>query len=340
MVMTWSRCGMDPVSKSALKARMLEYRVIVATALTLRVPVLSKDASIHGFQSVDALWWSSCSVQRGVASTARRRSSRRMRAMRPSNAWHACFVSCLLMLGATACHKPSRCPKGSVLIPAGSFEMGTSKEIFPGWQLEPRKVTLTRPYCMDRTEVTEKEYDACQNVGACYRRPGSLPLPPSMNKQPRAFLSWSEAVTFCTWKGGRLPTEAEWEFAARGTDGRLYPWGNQPPTKEHWLWPNEGGPTTVIDVGSFPKGRSFFGLDDMTGNLKEWVADPCGLHYPKPDVDPKGPDFRDAPGKCHITRGAGWSSIMESCASGAYREYGTGDGGDNGTGFRCAYDPT
>lgn len=248
----------------------------------------------------------------------------------------------LAVCGAAACSKQgcasASCPQGSVPIPAGSFEMGTSKKVMPDvWQLKPRKVTLTRPYCMDRTEVTQRAYELCQEGKGCYREPDALPLHASGHRHPRDFTDWDEAVTFCKWKGGRLPTEAEWEFAARGTDGRLYPWGNEPPTKQHWRYPYVRGTEEVVDVGSYPKGRSAFGLDDMSGNVSEWVSDPCGEHDETPDVDPTGPDNPHDRRNCYIVRGAAWSAGWESWAFATFRQYGIG--GDSQTGFRCAYDP-
>jgi eukaryotic-like serine/threonine-protein kinase len=238
-----------------------------------------------------------------------------------------------------SCHKPE-CPAGSVLIPEGTFEMGTKREIFPAWQLKPRKVTLTRPYCMDRTEVTHGAYDPCVDAGVCKQSPSGLPTPPSWVKWPKDFIDWEDALVFCKWKGGRLPTEAEWEFAARGTDGRLYPWGNEAPTSKHWRWPHVRGKDEVVDVGSFPRGRSAFGLDDMSGNVKEWVADECGLHEQKADVDPVKPDilFKDPDFACHIVRGGAWSAVEEDWAAATFRQYGN-VGADSQTGFRCAYDP-
>jgi formylglycine-generating enzyme required for sulfatase activity len=215
--------------------------------------------------------------------------------------------------------------------------MGTSKKIWPMWQLKPRKVTLTKPYCIDRTEVTHKAYMACQDAGACRRRPDEPSTHPFWFNRPKDFVNWQQAVAFCTWRGGRLPTEAEWEFAARGTDGRVYPWGNEPPTAEHWRWPHVRGSEPVLEVGSFPKGRSALGLDDMAGNVKEWVADPCGMHAESADVDPLGPDFPYTDRECHILRGAAWSAYEEGWASATFRQYGN-VGSDDQTGFRCAYE--
>jgi formylglycine-generating enzyme required for sulfatase activity len=251
-------------------------------------------------------------------------------------------IGLLASCGAVACSKGCgklTCPGGAVLIPAGTFEMGTNEKTCPIWQLKPRQVRLTKPYCIDRTEVTHKAYFACQDAGVCYRSPRELPKHPDRYHRAKDFVAWEEAATYCKWRGGRLPTEAEWEFAARGTDGRLYPWGNDPPTDEHWAWgPHYRSEVTGPDVGSRPKGRSFFGLDDMSGCVKEWVADPCGDHDPSPDVDPTGPDVLYTDRPCHIVRGAAWSAIEESWAAATLRQFGN-VGADDQTGFRCAYDP-
>jgi formylglycine-generating enzyme required for sulfatase activity len=265
-----------------------------------------------------------------------------MRALVLSRSLGFALVLCWLVLVCSACATKGcsqlQCPEGSLLVPAGTFEMGTSVKICPMWQLKPRQVTLTRPFCIDRTEVTQRAYVACQDKDVCYRDPTGLPMSKKLYDQPKDYVEWEEALTFCKWRGGRLPTEAEWEFAARGTDGRLYPWGNDTPTRAHWPGHPPPGKPELVNVGTHPKGRSFFGLDDMSGNVTEWVADLCGMHDTRPDTDPQGPDFPYTDHPCHLVRGAAWSAFDDSWASATFRQFGN-VGSDHQTGFRCAYEP-
>ncbi len=246
-------------------------------------------------------------------------------------------VSC----GAAACQGKGcgkvTCPEGTILIPPGTFEMGSNEELGISVQSPAHQVTLTKPYCIDRTEVTMGARWRCFQQKKCQSvRDTVRDMPPNW---PADFVSWQDAYDYCHAQGGRLPTDAEWEYAARGTDGRRYPWGNDSPTDEHWRWQPRGDiPATVTNVGTHPKGRSFFGLEDMSGNLKEWVADYCHGYPAGPVTDPKGPS--SAEGDCRIKRGAGWSAPDESSAQATLRFYGRRPRDrDDQTGFRCVYDP-
>jgi formylglycine-generating enzyme required for sulfatase activity len=246
-------------------------------------------------------------------------------------------LACSLL---AACEK-TECPPNSVYVPAGTFVMGSapSEKRWVVWQLNPRKVTLTKSYCMDRREVTYGAYDACGAAKACSWRHGK-PAPASMRQLPQAFVDWADAEAYCRWRGGRLPTEAEWEYAARYPDGRRYPWGNEPPTPERWYWRDgDRRMEETIDVGSLPKGRSSLGLDDMSGNLGEWVQDEWGLHNEEPDVDPVGPDGDRGSQRTRVVRGGSWASVDETMALASYRQPGDRVYGDNQTGFRCVYAP-
>ncbi len=161
---------------------------------------------------------------------------------------------------------------------------------------------------------------------------------PEFGTYPVVGVSWDEADAFCQeWRGGRLPTEAEWEYAARGVDGRLWPWGNAEPTLNlaNYLpnegaddWPGLGGP---MPVGSFPDGVSPFGLHDVAGNVYEWVADWYGPYSDAPLIDPTGPEE----GSYRVRRGgsyAFWSIETSTVIRAFARPTLTLDG------FRCVRD--
>jgi formylglycine-generating enzyme required for sulfatase activity len=216
--------------------------------------------------------------------------------------------------GAAACHGKgcarSPCPEGMVHIPAGTFEMGIDiPEAYPS-EKPVHKVTLSA-FCLDRTEVTLDAYDACVKAGKCRQGGGtglySCGKLPQHSGRPVNCVTWAQAKEYCEAQAGRLPTEAEWEYAARGTDGRLYPWGDEPPDRTRF-WANGGDdrycPDCPTKVGQYPKGASPFGMLDMIGNVKEWVAD-YKVQYPaEPQTNPLAtvpaePEFRD-----RVLRGA------------------------------------
>ena len=163
---------------------------------------------------------------------------------------------------------------GRVLIPAGPFTRGSTR----GADDErPVKVNTLPAFHIDRTEVTRAMYGRCLAAHRCKWLAIDLQAEPNL---PVTDVNWSEARTFCAFAGGRLPTEDEWEKAARGGDGREYPWGQKLDcARANWgNFDNEGpcadkNPGKPVDVGSYPQGASPFGVLDMAGNVWEWVAD-------------------------------------------------------------------
>jgi formylglycine-generating enzyme required for sulfatase activity len=171
------------------------------------------------------------------------------------------------------------CPEGMALVPAGPFVMG-SDEGEGGTDEQPEHVVTLSAYCIDLTEVTEAQYRACMSDGACERPPG---WSAHGDDYPMNVVSWNGARTYCEWAGKALPTEAQWEKAARGgcevvepstcggEDERTFPWGDERAECDR---ANRVGCADDIDaVAMRPSGASPYGAHDMAGNVSEWVAD-------------------------------------------------------------------
>lgn len=218
-----------------------------------------------------------------------------------------------------------------VKIPAGEFLMGNKNtERSP---LEHR-VDVSE-FLIDRTPVTWKQYIKFAEATA-------TPLPPDDPywgihlDHPAVYVTWEEATAYCEWVGGRLPTEAEREKAARGTDDRKYPWGNEEPDPERAVFRHQWGLLATEPVGTHTKGASPYGLMDMGGNVWEWCSDWYDDKYYEvsPRKDPKGPET----GRAKVVRGGSWDSrpavTSASCRNWGYRGYREGD-----FGFRCAMTP-
>ncbi len=156
-----------------------------------------------------------------------------------------------------------------VTVPAGPFVMGSDADGEPD---ERPQHTRTLPaFRIDRTEVTRGAYFECVRAGRCrdaVMRPGWTDP-----RAPVTHVSWFMARTYCAWARGRLPTEAEWEKAARGPDGRRYPWGDDAPTRERASYGQLMDTGAPEPVGAHPTGDAPYGAHDMAGNVWEWVAD-------------------------------------------------------------------
>jgi formylglycine-generating enzyme required for sulfatase activity len=172
-----------------------------------------------------------------------------------------------------------------VAIPGARFEMGCDRGRDPSCSdtEEPKHLVQVAAFRIDRTEVTQGSYGSCIAAGACSPPAGSFDpdFDPKVRPQrPMTQVTWPQAEGFCRWVGKRLPSEAEWEFSARGTDGRIYPWGDQAPTCDRAHTEACGG--GPAEVGGRPAGASPFGVLDLAGNVDEWVEDlyrPYGRLY-------------------------------------------------------------
>lgn len=220
-------------------------------------------------------------------------------------------------------------------VPGGVFLMGGETNDDDSL---PQHVVYLDPFWMDETEVTNAMYNQCVLVGGC--------LPPSnygsvsqssyygntiYDNHPVIYLDWDSAKAYCTWAGRDLPTEAQWEKAARGSDGRLYPWGNESPTCELLNYNRCG--VGITPVGSYPDGASPYGLLDMAGNVWEWTADWYDSDYyeTSPLKNPTGPDS----GISKVLRGGDWDND-KSFVHAAYRNDHVPTGPGFIVGFRCA----
>ncbi len=188
-------------------------------------------------------------------------------------------------------------------VPAGEFPMGSDWEEIKNYPLAhefqnevPKHWVYLDAFWIDHTEVTNAQYAKCVADGGC--TPSGCMDNPAFNQpnQPVVCVTREQAITYCHWAGRELPTEAQWEKAARGTDGRLYPWGDVPPPSCDYVVMNDGGLScgrgeTTLPVGSKPLGASPYGALDMAGNVWEWVSDWYDPNYYSysPYENPTGP---------------------------------------------------
>ncbi len=214
-----------------------------------------------------------------------------------------------------------------VRVPGGEFQMGSPQgEGEPSER--PRHAVRLRSFLMDKTEVTWGQY---QRFAAESRRP--LPKPPIWGMRealPASNITWDEAGAFCAWAGGRLPTEAEWERAARGGDSRQYPWGNN---WDPWRCnTRDGGPHAPTPAGACPDCVGPYGVLDLAGSVAEWCSDWYDEAYytRSPVENPTGPET----GRTRVSRGGTWMSPSFS-TRGAWRQ-GVDPAWPNAMrGFRC-----
>ena len=254
-----------------------------------------------------------------------------------------------------------------VRVPIGTFKMGSSfvenkrhlkkcrkydKSCELWWFNDeyPDRLIFLDSYWIDIHEVTNEKYlkfvlatghrfalDETCETDKC--REGNLwqgaSFPPRINRQPVTQVSWYDADAYCRWRGKRLPSEAEWEKAARGPSGNLYPWGSGSPKKRATYGRKWRDVFTMTDVGTYSHGASLYGLYDMAGNVWEWVDDWYDLKYYNwgRKKNPRGP----AEGEFKVVRGGSWVNHPDTLRS-SFRRWSQPEVRFNDTGFRCAKD--
>ena len=231
-----------------------------------------------------------------------------------------------------------RDPVAMVVVPAGWFLMGSSDLTDQSDERPQRKVYLDA-FAIDEVEVTNERYGSFVKATGHEWPPnaygkGLLGETDGIGTLPVVQVTWDDAGDYCRWAGKRIPTESEWEKAARGTDGRKFPWGNERPTSKLANFGREWeGKGTMRSVGTTPDGHSPYGVMDMAGNAREWVAD---WYHPEyyagaPDRNSQGPDD----GILKVIRGGSWHNGANDLRVTARQKGGFALKTD-GVGFRCA----
>jgi iron(II)-dependent oxidoreductase len=253
-----------------------------------------------------------------------------------------------------------------VYVPAGTFQMGsTQAQIAEALELcdpyvtsgecpralfddeMPQHIVTLDGFWIDRTEVANRQYRLCLESGICQDTPCLTEPTSNAPDQPAGCVTWEEANAYCQWAGVRLPTEAEWEYAARGPEARVFPWGNTfDPRRLNYCdincyspWRDTGhddGYNLGAPVATFASGTSWCGARHMAGNVLEWVADWYDARYysTSPIENPQGP----ASGTEHVMRG-GASNQTPSYQRTAWRSSLMLSGWYGLLGIRCAASP-
>lgn len=264
------------------------------------------------------------------------------------------------------------CPEGMVHVAGGKLFVGTDRDVPVLASARPAHQVEVGPYCIDAHEVTVAAYRECSDLGECKRAHRTSEWPgqdeasrgvydelcnesyEDRGDHPVNCVTWAQAQHYCEHRGGRLPTEHEWELAARGSDGRVYPWGDEPPDPtrmngcgaECRTWRAAHGleDTPVLyeasdayfgtsPVGRFAAGRTQWGLDDMAGNVFEWTAD---RYQPYPGAPEAAQLDDEAVEGRRVIRGGAFNSTLPDHADPALRFPQDETAHTHGIGFRCA----
>jgi len=287
-------------------------------------------------------------------------------------------------LAATSIHVAAAtlCPSGMVLIRGGRFFMGSDSSHPALQSARPAHSVTVDSFCLGTQEVTVQQYDECVAGGTCEPAHQTSDLgssdsehvvssasrsrhdeqcnvgKPGRENDPINCVSHPQAASYCAFRAGRLATEAEWEFAARGESNRLFPWGNTQPTADHvnacgkecarWheqvglgselhglMYDEDDGYAGTAPVGSYPLGASSDGVLDLIGNVFEWTSSGLYAYEHAPRVNPKGPSNSGS----YVIRGGSFNSGTPEFSDPALRFAMPGDSYSHGVGLRCASDP-
>ncbi len=238
------------------------------------------------------------------------------------------LASCIFPVERAIAAPPAQDDVEMVAVPEGEFIMGSDDPEADDNE-KPASKVFVGPFSIDKFEVTNARYLRCVESGVCTRPPNRGYDDPTKINLPMTIVSWQQAAAYCRWVGKRLPTEAEWEKAARGTDGRRYPWGNTFEAERANVGYSVGSPTPV---GSYPKGASPYGVMDLAGNVWEWTS---SLYTPYPYDPHDGREDLNARGS-RVERGGSWyhppwhiRTTRRTAIGHVYRRI-------NDLGFRCA----